>query len=133
MKKINLLVGTLVIAFAAVLMSLCPADEVMTNEDGMTVVNTTTLTVGTKGYVDNTPLLVYFQDGKIAKIKALKTKETPKYFAQVKSGMFPKWEGMTAKKAEKAKVDTVTGATMSSKAVIKNVQKACEYYNKNAK
>ena len=133
MKKINFIVGTLVVAAAATLMSLCPADDVMTSEEGMTVVNTTTLTEGTKGYVDNTPLMVYFKDGKIAKIKALRTKETPKYYAQVKSTMFPKWTGMTAKKGASAKVDTVTGATMSSKAVIKNVQKACEYYNKNAK
>ena len=43
----------------------------------------------------------------------------------------PKWEGMDVKKATKAKVDAVTGATMSSKALLKNVQAGCDYYLKN--
>ena len=35
---------------------------------------------------------------------------------------------MTVKKAVKANVDVVTGATYSSDAVIKNVQKGLKYY-----
>ena len=40
---------------------------------------------------------------------------------------------MTVSKAMKAQVDGVTGATLSSDAVKKNVVKGLEYYKKNKK
>ena len=45
--------------------------------------------------------------------------------------MFAKYQGMTVSKAAKAKVDGVTGATLSSNAVRTNVQRGLEYYKKN--
>lgn len=46
----------------------------------------------------------------------------------MKKTLLDKWNGMMVKKAVKANVDVVTGATYSSDAVIKNVQKGLKYY-----
>lgn len=106
-------------------------DSPISEEQGMTVINTTTLCADVKGYADATPIKIYIKDGKINKIKTLHNAETPKFWALIKKEMLPKWEGMDVKKAAKAKVDAVTGATMSSKALMKNVQAGCNYYLKN--
>ena len=108
-------------------------DSPISEEQGMTVINTTTLCADVKGYADATPIKIYIKDGKINKIKTLHNAETPKFWALIKKEMMPKWDGMDVKKAAKAKVDAVTGATMSSKALLKNVQTGCEYYVKNQK
>ena len=108
-------------------------DSPISEEQGMTVINTTTLCADVKGYADATPIKIYIKDGKINKIKTLRNAETPKFWALIKKEMLPKWDGMDVKKAAKAKVDAVTGATMSSKALMKNVQAGCDYYVKNQK
>lgn len=106
-------------------------DEVMTKQDGMYVVNTTTLGKKVTGYVGATPLKVYIKKNKVVKIEALKNQETPKFFAKVKREMLGKWNGMKVNDALNAKVDGVTGATFSSEAVKDNVRLALEYYKKN--
>ena len=108
-------------------------DSPISEEQGMTEINTTTLCADVKGYADATPIKIYIKDGKINKIKTLRNAETPKFWALIKKEMMSKWEGMDVKKAAKAKVDAVTGATMSSKALMKNVQAGCDYYVKNQK
>lgn len=108
-------------------------DSPISEEQGMTVVNTSTLCADVKGYADATPIKIYIKDGKINKIKTLHNAETPRFWALIKKEVLPKWEGMDVKKAAKAKVDAVTGATMSSKALMKNVQAGCDYYVKNQK
>ena len=108
-------------------------DSPISEEQGMTVINTTTLCADVKGYADATPIKIYIKDGKINKIKTLRNAETPKFWALIKKEMMSKWEGMDVKKAAKAKVDAVTGATMSSKALVKNVQAGCDYYVKKQK
>lgn len=117
---------------ALVLMSFTQ-DTPITEEQGMTVVNTSTLCPNVKGYADAVPVKIYIKDGKIEKIKSLHNAETPKFWALIKKEMMPKWEGMDVKKAAKAKVDAVSGATMSSKALLKNVQTGCGYYIKKVK
>lgn len=117
---------------ALVLMSFTQ-DNPISEEQGMIVVNTSTLCPNIKGYADAVPVKIYIKGGKIEKIKSLRNAETPKFWALIKKEMMPKWEGMDVKKAVKAKVDAVTGATMSSKALLKNVQAGCDYYLKNEK
>ena len=107
------------------------ADNVMTKEDGMTVINTTTLGKSVEGYNGNTPLKIYIQKDKVVKIEALKNHETPKYFALVKKALLEKWKGKKVKDAKALKVDAVTGATYSSEAVIENVKLGLDYYQKN--
>lgn len=106
--------------------------EVMTKEAGGTyIVNTTTLCKDVKGFRGNTPLSIYIKKGKIVEIKPLANKETPNYFNKVKQGLLNKWNGMKASKAATAKIDGVTGATFSSKAVKENVKRGIAYYLKN--
>ena len=106
-------------------------DEIMTKEDGMYVVNTTTLGKDVQGYVSTTPVKVYIKKNKVEKVEFLKNQETPKYMARVKKAMLNKWDGLKVKDAAAQKVDGVTGATFSSDAIIKNVQLALEYYQKH--
>lgn len=106
-------------------------DGVMTKENGMYVVNTTTLGKKVTGYVGTTPLKVYIQKDKIVRIEMLRNQETPKYNAMIKRKMLGKWDGMKVKDASKQNVDAVTGATFTSNAVKENVRLALEYYKKN--
>ncbi len=106
-------------------------DEIMTKEDGMYVVNTTTLGKDVQGYVSTTPVKVYIKKNKVEKVEFLKNQETPKYMARVKKAMLNKWDGLKVKDAAALKVDGVTGATFSSEAIAKNVQLALEYYQKH--
>ncbi len=121
------------VACATVLLSAMPGDEVILREGKTYVVNTTSLTKSIKGYLGTTPLKIYITNNKIDKIESLPNQETPKYFAKVKKQLLDKWNGMTVSKAMKAQVDGVTGATLSSDAVKKNVVKGLEYYKKNKK
>ena len=106
-------------------------DEIMTKEDGMYVVNTTTLGKDVQGYVSTTPVKVYIKKNKVEKVEFLKNQETPKYMARVKKALLNKWDGLKVKDAAEQKVDGVTGATFSSDAIIKNVQLALEFYQKH--
>lgn len=109
------------------------SDEVITKEKGMTIINTTTLADDIEGYAGPTPVKIYINKSqKIEKVEALKNLETPKYFALLKD-LLNSWNGLTVKKAAQAEVDVVTGATYSSEAVIDNVRRGIEYYNKNVK
>ncbi len=116
---------------AALTLTSWTADNVMTKEDGMNVINTTTLGKSVEGYNGNTPLKIYIQKDKVVKIEALKNHETPKYFALVKKALLEKWNGKKVKDAKALKVDAVTGATYSSEAVIENVKLGLDYYQKN--
>ena len=119
--------GALIVA-ALTLQSWMAADQTMTKENGMTVINTTTLGKNVQGYIGATPLKIYIQKNKVVKIEALKNQETPKYFLKVKKALLEKWDGLKVKDAKKLKVDAVTGATYSSEAVIENVKLGLDYY-----
>ena len=95
-------------------------------EDGTRIINTTTLGKGITGYAGEVPLEVYIKDNKITKIVALPNKETPDFFKEA-SALFAKWQGLETEKAITAKVDAVSGATFSSKAIIANVRAAAQY------
>lgn len=131
MKK--MMIGSLVlIALAATLQSAAPqGDEVMTKENGMYIVNTTTLGKDVQGYVSTTPVKIYINKNKVEKVEFLKNQETPKYMAKVKKALLNAWDGLKVKDAATKKVDGVTGATFSSEAIKKNVQLGLEYYQKN--
>lgn len=129
MKKVISILA--LFSLVIVLSSAKGDDGVMTKENGMYVVNTTTLGKNVVGYVATTPLKIYIQKDKIVKVEALKNQETPKYNAKVKRLLLTKWDGMKVKDVAKQKVDGVTGATITSDAFKKNVQLGVEYYLKN--
>jgi len=131
-KKFAKLAGMLCL-LGITFMSFCPADEVITKEKGVTIINTTTLAEDVEGYAGPTPLKIYIKKDKIEKIEALENIETPKYFAIIKRDLLGKWNGLTVKKAATQQVDVITGATYSSEAVIENVRRGLEFYNKKGK
>ena len=133
MNKKSFLKSGMLLAAAMAFMSLCPADAVISQENGMTVVNTTTLADDVEGYAGPTPLKIYIKKGKIEKIEGLKNMETPKYWALIKRDLLGKWNGLAVKKAAEQKVDVVTGATFTSEAVIENVKRGLNHYNKKGK
>lgn len=135
MKKIGMkaLSCCSIVAAALMLQSWMVGDQTMTKENGVTVINTTTLGKDVQGYLGTTPLKIYIEKNKVVKIEALKNQETPKYFLKVKKELLEKWNGMKVKDAQKLKVDAVTGATYSSNAVIDNVKLGLDYYQNHKK
>ena len=135
MKKIGMkaLSCCSIVAAALMLQSWMAGDQTMTKENGVTVINTTTLGKDVQGYLGTTPLMIYIEKNKVVKIEALKNQETPKYFLKVKKALLEKWNGMKVKDAQKLKVDAVTGATYSSNAVIDNVKLGLDYYQNHKK
>jgi electron transport complex protein RnfG len=123
-----------VLCLAAVaLMSAGKQDGAITKENGVTVVNTTTIAKDVEGYNGPVPLKIYIKKNKIEKVELLKNQETPKYLVKVKNAILNAWDGLSVKDAKAKKVDGVTGATFTSDAIKENVQKGLEYYQKNSK
>lgn len=106
-----------------------PTDAPIFNKqaNGSVVINTSALCTDVRGYRDMTPVEITVTKGKVTKVEALRNNETPKYMDMVKP-LLDKWNGKTVKAAQTAKVDAVTGATFTSKALIENVQKGLKYY-----
>ena len=111
------------------LTSLTQDEPIMIKEKDVTIINTTSLATDIEGYVGQTPVKIYIQNGKVLRVESLENEETPKYFDMVEKGLMKKWNGVPVAKAEKQKVDVVTGATISSEAVIENVRRGISYYN----
>ena len=127
MKKIT--IHTMLVAAIITLTSQTTNDPIMTKQKDVTIINTTSLASDIEGYVGTTPVKIYIQNGKILRIEALENEETPKYFNMVEKKLLTKWNGLPVKTAEKQKIDAVTGATVSSEAIIENVQRGISYYN----
>lgn len=106
-----------------------PTDAPILNKqaNGSVVINTSALCTDVRGYRDMTPVEITVTKGKVTKVEALRNNETPKYMDMVKP-LLDKWNGKTVKAAQTAKVDAVTGATFTSKAIIENVQQGLKYY-----
>lgn len=114
-------------AFMTLTMSLKSDDNVISKEGQSTVINTTSLTKNVRGFKGATPVKIYVFKNKIQKVVALKNQETPQIFNKAKT-LLSKYEGKSVSKAAKLNVDAVSGATYSSKALIKNVQTGLDYY-----
>ena len=119
------------LVMAVALMSAGKQDSAITKENGTYIVNTTTLTQNVEGYAGPVPVMIYIKKNKIEKVEVLKNQETPKYMAKVKKAMLTAWDGLTVKEAKSKQVDAVTGATFTSKALIENVQRGLDHYQKN--
>ena len=119
-----------VLAMGTLFMSQKAAEGIITKTDGMTVINTTALASDVEGYAGTTPVKIYIRNNKIERVEALPNAETPKYFILIKRNLLDKWNGLHVKDAAKQQVDVVTGATFSSDAVIENVRRGINYYNK---
>ena len=90
------------------------------------LVNSKPASNGIKGYAGETPVMISFNvKKKITGVYLLANQETPKFVKHVEqTGYFNNWNGLTVKKARKKKVDTVSGATFTSRAVAESVRAA---------
>ncbi len=98
------------------------------------VVNTTKSGKSVLGFAGTTPVEITVTDGRIEKIEALPNSETPGFFQRVQeSPIFTALIGKTVKEASEVKLDAVSGATFSSKAVIENIRLGLQEAAKKAK
>lgn len=126
MKKIALAAATAVLLLTS---AVAAGDAVISKEGKTTVVNTTTLTKNVRGFKGATPVKIYIKGNKIQKIETLKNNEDPQFFAKAKAAVLAKFEGKSVSKASSLNVDGKTGATFSTKALVKNIQEGVKYYN----
>jgi uncharacterized protein with FMN-binding domain len=103
---------------------------VRTNGDTI-IINTAYIGKDIKGYGGTTPLEVSIVNEKIVKVKAMKNSETPEFFDIAFSGIKDKWTNKTLAEASNMKIDAVSGATFSSRAIIGNVNKAIAHAQNN--
>ena len=129
MKKLLsiLLVSALAPAFS-------PDVPVVTEKDGLVLINTTTLCAQYEGYNGPTPVLITLKEGKVAQVQTLPNQENPAYFELLKEEkLFERWNGLSASDAAELEVDIVSGATYSSDAIIHNVRSGLIFYLKSTK
>lgn len=121
--------------FAILLLAaLCLNAAAATKKAKSFVVNTEKLGKEVMGYAGTTPVEIYVVDGRIEKIVALPNSETPGFFQRVlESPIFTALNGKTVKEASEVKLDAVSGATYSSKAVIENIRLGLKEAAKKAK
>ena len=130
MKKRTIIASSVAAMALAVLVSGMPDNTVMSKDAGTMVVNTTSMTKNVRGYKGTTPVKIYIKKNKVMKVEGLPNRESPKYFAMAKA-VLEQFEGKSVTKASKMQVDGVTGATYTSKALVKNVQTGLDYYKEH--
>ena len=116
-------------AFA--LMSFCVSKNAIKYNKDVAVINTSSI-VKARGYMGNTPVKIFVRNNKIHKIESLPNQETPAVFAKAEE-LLKRFVGKSVDEASAMKVDGVSGATYSSKALIQNVKGGLKYYKDNKK
>ncbi len=110
---------------AAFCLLICMGIQSKPKKSSTYTITTADLCRNVRGYAGPVPVAVTFSNNKIISIKALPNAETPAYFRRVEqSGIYKQWIGLTPKQAVAKKVDAVSGATFSSRALIENVRAA---------
>lgn len=103
------------------------SDTLSVQPDGTFVVNTRVLAKDVQGYGGPVPLKIHIdKDGRLTAIEAEPNAESPSFFDRAKE-LFSRWQGKTVDEAMAEDVDAVSGATFSSKAIIRNVQRGLAY------
>ncbi len=92
---------------------------------GQQIINTEALEEKIFGYGGRTPLTITLSGGRIESVAIGKNSETPEFLdAVIAGGLFERWNGLTLDEAAHRKVDVVSGATLTSESVIRNVEVA---------
>ena len=113
----------IILLLSCVLVSLSVAAACKGPKENSFVINTESLGKEILGYAGPTPVEITVKNGKIEKIEALPNVESPGFFQRVKeSSIFTALIGKSIKEASEVKLDAVSGATFSSKAVIENIR-----------
>lgn len=99
--------------------------------NGIAIINTSSI-VKARGFHSNTPVKIYIKGNKITKIESLPNQETPSVYANAEE-LLKKFIGKSVNEASTMNVDAVSGATLSSRALIQNVKGGLKYYKENKK
>jgi electron transport complex protein RnfG len=128
MKKIVLIIGILAVLGGTFFTSTsCGTNAGAKGADTLKI-NTTEMGADIIGFNGATPLEISVAKGVITEIKALPNQETPRYFQMVQDSLLTRLVGKTVEEVRSLdlEVDAVSGATYSSQAVIRNLQRALE-------
>ena len=128
MKKIVLSLAAVAVLATTLSFASINGGQVMRKQGSTYIVNTTNL-CNQRGFRGTTPLEVYIKGNKVVKVVKKKNQESPQFFSKVTNGLVPKFAGKSLSAAQK--VDGVSGATYSSRAVKANVAAAIAYYKKH--
>ncbi len=104
------------------------SDALTMDDSGNVIIDTSTLS-DAKGFAGKTPLTIKInKDGVIEEITPQQNSETPGFFNRA-SALLDNWKGKSSEEGISLKVDAVTGATMSSGALLDNMQRGLELYS----
>lgn len=106
-------------------------DTLRKGDDGAIIINTAPLAKDINGYGGPVPLEITVKDGVVSSVKALDNQETPDFFNEAEQ-LLVRWRGKSLEEAATLKVDAVSGATFSSKAIIGNMERGLQYARKSA-
>lgn len=121
-KTAKILIAVLaLVALATAAVVMFPALGQNMKANNKVVVNTTELCKDVLGHHATTPVEITIVGGKIESVKALPSEETPSFYVEAVK-VLDAFKGMTVKQALEAEVDAISGATMSSDALIENVK-----------
>lgn len=99
-----------------------------TTKTGDRVISTQYIARDIWGYGGNIPLYIYLKNNTIDRIEVQSNAESPEFLASVvDKGLLAAWNGLTPEEAIARPVDAITGATLSSNAIIASVEKAMQY------
>lgn len=91
------------------------------------VIDTRKIAADVKGYGGNTPLRIIVSNGKVYRIEAQRNAETPEFFSQVEDKLLQQYIGMTPEEVLQSQIDAVSGATLSSRAVMETMERGMAY------
>jgi len=106
--------------------AVASTDTVTLGADGELVIHTRVLTDAI-GYAGPVPLDIHIRDGRVEHVEALDNAETPGFFKRA-SALLDAWQGKPVAEAASMKVDAVSGATYTSRAIEANVKAGLDYY-----
>lgn len=115
------------VTFVTAATAVTPKTKGISTKGNTTIVCTRGVVKGVKGYASDTPVKIYIEKGRITRIETLPNQETPSIFARAEE-LLRKFIGKSTGEAQNMKVDAVSGATYSSKALINTVKNGLRYY-----
>ena len=95
--------------------------------DGTVIINTTEIVQDIRGYHDATPVEITILADTIQDVKALPSRESPRFFNRA-AELLRSFIGLTVNEALTKETDMVSGATMSSRSLIGNVQAGLQHH-----
>lgn len=106
--------------------------EVIAYQSESTVISTAHIASDIMGYGGAIPLRISITDNRISSIEFLRNAETPSFFKRVEARIIPQLVGLTPQEALSAQIDAVSGATLSSNALVATVNRGMNYLLTNS-